>query len=136
MKFITSHQLLGPGQAFIQLSPDEVERLGARAKSRGVSLLEAFKNAFSGLPLRKNGNTAATKPKEPLTTAECEITAMVSEGYTNPQIAERRLCSEQTIKNHLHNIFGKIGVKSRDELAVWAKKNQPRKSKKHTSTTH
>jgi DNA-binding NarL/FixJ family response regulator len=46
---------------------------------------------------------------------------MVSSGLTNRQIAELSYVSENTIKQHMKRIFGKMNVSSRAELvqAVW-----------------
>jgi predicted transcriptional regulator len=37
----------------------------------------------------------------------------VAQGFKNKEIAERMFISEQTVKNHLHNIFDKLGVSDR-----------------------
>jgi DNA-binding NarL/FixJ family response regulator len=49
-----------------------------------------------------------------------EIVRFVSQGFKNKEIAERMFISEQTVKNHLHNIFDKLGVSDRLELALYA----------------
>ena len=51
---------------------------------------------------------------------EREIVACVAKGFKNKQIAEKLFISEQTVKNHLHNIFDKHGVSDRLELALYA----------------
>lgn len=55
-----------------------------------------------------------------LTTRELEIIALVVAGYTNPEIAQRCLIAEQTVKHHMSNMFDKIGVSNRIELALFA----------------
>ena len=45
---------------------------------------------------------------------------MVAQGFKNKEIAEKIFISEQTVKNHLHNIFDKLGVSDRLELALYA----------------
>jgi DNA-binding NarL/FixJ family response regulator len=64
----------------------------------------------------------STKPRErsPLSTREREIVAFVAQGYKNKEMAEKMFISEQTVKNHLHNIFDKLGVSDRLELALYA----------------
>jgi hypothetical protein len=44
---------------------------------------------------------------------------MVWQGQTNPEIALTVGTSEQVIKNHLRNVFDKLGVWSRLELALY-----------------
>jgi len=64
------------------------------------------------------------KPTAPktfgLTARELEIISAVVSGHSNRQIAERMSISEGTIKHHLTNIFDKLGVFNRLELALFA----------------
>lgn len=66
--------------------------------------------------------TAAGRVRErsPLSTREREIVALVAQGFKNKEMAEKMFISEQTVKNHLHNIFDKLGVSDRLELALYA----------------
>ena len=65
---------------------------------------------------------AGSKDRErsPLSQREREIVVLVAQGFKNKEIAERMFISEQTVKNHLHNIFDKLGVSDRLELALYA----------------
>jgi two-component system, NarL family, nitrate/nitrite response regulator NarL len=65
---------------------------------------------------------AATRDRErsPLSQREREIVALVAQGFKNKEMAEKMFISEQTVKNHLHNIFDKLGVSDRLELALYA----------------
>ena len=51
---------------------------------------------------------------------EREIVEHVAQGFRNKEIGEKLFISEQTVKNHLHNIFDKLGVSDRLELALYA----------------
>ncbi len=55
-----------------------------------------------------------------LSVREREIVVLVAQGFKNKELAERMFISEQTVKNHLHNIFDKLGVSDRLELALYA----------------
>lgn len=55
-----------------------------------------------------------------LTTRELEIVTLVVAGYSNPDIAQRCSISEQTVKHHISNVFDKLGVSNRLELALFA----------------
>jgi len=55
-----------------------------------------------------------------LTTREIEIIAAIKEGNSNREIASKLAISEETVKRHLSNIYAKLGVSSRLELAVLA----------------
>jgi Response regulator containing a CheY-like receiver domain and an HTH DNA-binding domain len=61
-----------------------------------------------------------TRERSPLSQREREIVALVAQGYKNKEMAEKMFISEQTVKNHLHNIFDKLGVSDRLELALYA----------------
>jgi DNA-binding NarL/FixJ family response regulator len=72
------------------------------------------------LPIR-GGYTSKTRgERTPLSTREREIVGLVAQGYKNKEMAEKMFISEQTVKNHLHNIFDKLGVSDRLELALYA----------------
>ena len=55
-----------------------------------------------------------------LTPTEQRVVELVTEGLTNPQIAERMFIARGTVKVHLGHIFVKLGVASRSELAAIA----------------
>ncbi len=55
-----------------------------------------------------------------LTPREFEVVGSIVSGLTNREIAERFSISEQTVKHHLRNIFDKVGVSNRLELALFA----------------
>jgi DNA-binding NarL/FixJ family response regulator len=55
-----------------------------------------------------------------LSRRELEIVALVTQGLRNQEIAQKLSISEQTVKNHLHNIFDKLAVSDRLELALYA----------------
>jgi len=54
------------------------------------------------------------RDRTPLSQREREIVALVAQGFKNKEMAEKLFISEQTVKNHLHNIFDKL------ELALYA----------------
>jgi two-component system nitrate/nitrite response regulator NarL len=77
-----------------------------------VDSLRAGKAAAS--PEASNGNGFHLSPRE------LEIVAAIVEGCTNKDIARTFSLSEQTVKHHLTNIFAKVGVSNRLELAFFA----------------
>ncbi len=60
------------------------------------------------------------KKKFGLTPRELEIVSAIVAGYNNRDIAQKFAISEQTVKHHLTNVFDKLGVSSRLELALFA----------------
>jgi DNA-binding NarL/FixJ family response regulator len=65
-------------------------------------------------------NQGRERERSPLSQREREIVALVAQGFKNKEMAEKMFISEQTVKNHLHNIFDKLGVSDRLELALYA----------------
>jgi DNA-binding NarL/FixJ family response regulator len=71
--------------------------------------------------VRMLGAAESTKlPARTLTKREGHIVAAIVEGATNRDISAQLGVSEQTVKNHLSNIFDKVGVSNRLELALFA----------------
>jgi len=64
--------------------------------------------------------TASRRRRYGLTPRELEIISAVVAGYANKEVAEHFKISEDTVKHHLSNIFDKLGVSTRLELALFA----------------
>ena len=58
-----------------------------------------------------------------LTRREYDVLKLLAEGYFNKEIASTLNISERTVKNHVSNIFKKIGDSDRTQAAVFAIKN-------------
>jgi LuxR family maltose regulon positive regulatory protein len=58
---------------------------------------------------------------EPLSERELEILRLVAEGKSNQQVAEKLVIATGTVKKHLNNIFGKLGVQSRTQCVARAR---------------
>lgn len=82
------------------------------SKDSVADLVNTVCGGDDGKPLRES--------KYGLTPREGEIISAVLEGYSNPEIAASLSLSEHTVKHHLSNIFDKLGVYSRLELALFA----------------
>src|SRR5215469_13503559 len=68
----------------------------------------------------KSSDSGPRREKPLLSDREKEIVQLVAQGFRNKEIGEKLFISEQTVKNHLHNIFDKLGVSDRLELALYA----------------
>jgi two-component system, NarL family, nitrate/nitrite response regulator NarL len=64
--------------------------------------------------------SASRRKRFGLTPRELEVISAVVAGYANKEIAEHFKISEDTVKHHLSNIFDKVGVSTRLELALFA----------------
>ena len=63
-------------------------------------------------------SASATEPPDGLTHREVEILGLITQGLTNPEIAQRLFLSNHTVKTHINRIFAKTG--SRDRVAAIA----------------
>ncbi len=70
--------------------------------------------------LVQSSGEEARQKKFGLTPRELEIVSAVVAGFANKEIAEHFKISEDTVKHHLSNIFDKLGVSTRLELALFA----------------
>jgi len=69
----------------------------------------------------KAGDGLAEGPRKfGLTSRELEVVRAVVAGFTNREISERLSISPNTTKHHLSNVFDKLGVSNRLELALFA----------------
>src|SRR5439155_7383990 len=57
--------------------------------------------------------------RDRLTAKELRIVALIVQGYKNKEIVTQLGTTEQVIKNHLRNVYDKIGVSYRLELALF-----------------
>ena len=55
-----------------------------------------------------------------LTSREREVAALVADGLTNGQLADRLFISPKTAAVHVSNILAKLGLSTRAEIAAWA----------------
>lgn len=58
-----------------------------------------------------------------LTKREQQIIALLGNGDSNTQIADKLFVSENTVKTHLHNVFKKINARNRLQALIWVKEN-------------
>jgi DNA-binding NarL/FixJ family response regulator len=112
-------------------------RLGARGvvlkQSASDLLLKSIRKVYDGEiwldnrmtaevidAFKKSSESGQRREKPLLSDREKEIVQLVAQGFRNREIGEKLFISEQTVKNHLHNIFDKLGVSDRLELALYA----------------
>jgi NarL family two-component system response regulator LiaR len=79
--------------------------------------------AGQALAALARGETAAEHPVEDLTEREVEVLHLLAEGMMNKDIAQTLIISVRTVEAHLRSIYGKLGVDSRTEAALWAVRN-------------
>jgi non-specific serine/threonine protein kinase len=60
-----------------------------------------------------------TSASDSLTAREGEIANFMADGHSNHEIAERLVISEGTVEVHVKHILGKLGLRSRTQVATW-----------------
>jgi pimeloyl-ACP methyl ester carboxylesterase/DNA-binding CsgD family transcriptional regulator len=58
-----------------------------------------------------------------LSAREREVLALIADGLSNTQIADRLQIGEKTVRNHASNLFDKLGVRSRAQAIVFAREH-------------
>ena len=108
---------------------EHLRRVGRRADAR--IQLRAALDAFERLraepwaerargELRASGETARRRDPntvDQLTPQELQIARFVAQGLANKEVASQLFLSPRTIDSHLRNVFAKLGIKSRTQLA-------------------
>jgi LuxR family maltose regulon positive regulatory protein len=58
---------------------------------------------------------------DPLSERELEILRLIADGLLNKEIAQQLIISQATVKRHVANIYGKLGVHHRTEAVARAR---------------
>ena len=89
---------------------------GADFTEHDCAVLDVLRPCLQGryeLWASRRGRATGADDDSGLTTRECEVLGLVAEGLTNAQIAERLWISTGTVRRHLENAYGKLGVHTR-----------------------
>ena len=105
-------------------APSEKLAEAIRAAARGESFLQpsiAAKVVAEFARLTTKRSPPAQALIEPLSDREQEILALIATGATNREIGNQLFLAEGTVKNHVTNVLGKLGVRDRTQAALKAK---------------
>jgi DNA-binding CsgD family transcriptional regulator len=94
-----------------QLALRTFERIGARPDADAAAALLRELGASGRSRVRGTGA---------LTAREAEVLALLAEGLTNAEIAERLVISRRTAEHHVANVLSKLDLRSRAEAAAYA----------------
>jgi predicted ATPase/DNA-binding CsgD family transcriptional regulator/Tfp pilus assembly protein PilF len=118
---------LGPGARAIldrwlaaaraELRPDDAA--AAWETGKALKLDQVVAEAMQFDAIRPNASRAAD-PVSQLSPREREVAALVAQGLTNRDIAERLVVSERTAENHVQHVLNRLGLRSRAQVAAWA----------------
>jgi pimeloyl-ACP methyl ester carboxylesterase/DNA-binding CsgD family transcriptional regulator len=104
-----------PGAEFVELD----------SKNHVLLAHEPAWERFCAEILEFTGVKGSSRNEDPaftlLTAREREVLALIAEGFGNAQIASKLSISEKTVRNHVSNLFDKLGVWTRAQAIVFAR---------------
>jgi len=116
-------------QALEIAAPEDYYRAFLDEDERIIALLPEVRHAappfvdqvlaYAGIPRRRK-KTAPQPLAEPLSERELEVLALIAAGLSNREIADRLVIALGTVKRHINNIYGKLGVHSRTQAIAKA----------------
>ena len=119
-------EALRAGAAGYLLKDSQPEKLfeAIQAAARGDSFLQPSVAAKVVAEFARMAQQAPDRPAplaEPLTSRELEILRLLAAGHSNREIGNRLFITEGTVKNHVTEILGKLGVHDRTQAALKAR---------------
>lgn len=115
---VTAIRTVYDGESFIY--PTLAKKLFGQINRQHEKTLEAART----LERQKDDKEEREEKEERLSYREVEVLVMVCKGLSNQEAAKQLFLSEKTVKNHLTNIFRKIGVTDRTQAVLYAIKNK------------
>ena len=119
---------LAETEGYVRIFVDEGARMQAllRHALRTSGAASYAQRLLSVFDSRVRPESASARPvvtglaalAEPLTARELEILRLVAEGLRNQEIADRLVISLATVKRHIANTYGKLGVDHRTEAVA------------------
>jgi DNA-binding NarL/FixJ family response regulator len=103
-------------------------------ETQGRDIINAIHLASRGMRVLPRSTAAPSDPAERfdylpeadiLTAREAEVLQLLQEGMTNAQIADSLTIGVETVRTHARNIYRKLGIKTRRDLAKFARHPRP-----------
>ena len=107
------------GYVLKQIGSDDLVR-AVETVGRGESMLDPALTQKVFQRVRESARRAEDEYFAALTEQELNILALITEGLTNREIAERVFLSEKTVRNYVSSILSKLDLSSRAEAAAYA----------------
>jgi LuxR family maltose regulon positive regulatory protein len=110
--------VLAEPEGYVRTFVDEGAPMAAML---GQALSQNLAPRYIGLLLAAFAESSAVSPLiEPLTRREREVLRLIADGLKNQEIADRLVISVATVKRHVTNIYGKLGIGGRVRAAARA----------------
>jgi DNA-binding NarL/FixJ family response regulator len=103
-------------------------------ETQGRDIINAIHLASRGMRVLPRSTSAPSDPAERfdylaeadiLTAREAEVMQLLQQGMTNAQIAHELSIGLETVRTHARNIYRKLGIKTRRDLANFARHPRP-----------
>ena len=109
-------------QGVYQLDAAVIERmLGASNRPDAVDTGETKQRLAPPQPGTKANPASDALDAAGLTNREIEVLRLIATGATNREVADALVISEGTVKNHLSNIFSRLGLRDRTQAVMYAR---------------
>jgi DNA-binding NarL/FixJ family response regulator len=109
-------------QGVYQLDAAVIERmLGASERSNPAGPDETEQRTTPPQPQKEASLTPDALNAAGLTSREIEVLRLIAAGATNREVADALVISEGTVKNHLSNIFSRLGLRDRTQAVMYAR---------------
>lgn len=106
-----------------------LEALACEVAGDAVTALRIYTACGARGDMRRLSDTRSARPARTpsdLTRRESEVAVLIADGLSNRAIAERLVLSDRTVEHHVAAIFGKLGFRSRAQLAAFISRESPK----------
>jgi DNA-binding CsgD family transcriptional regulator len=121
--YATTADLFGSGRTLLALGSMQRRALQRRAARESLeSALAMFEGLeaklWSAKARQELGRIGGRAPSpDSLTASERRVAELVAKGHTKREVAASLYLAERTVEGHLSNVYAKLGIRSRTELA-------------------
>lgn len=117
-----------PAAAWLEVAANALSQAARRASNeedyaqlaKCRTLLAAARAAIAPVPDARLVVPAQSALVEPLTDRELMVLRCLAAGYSNSEVASELAVAVSTVRTHIKNIYGKLGVRNRVEAITYA----------------